>query len=266
MGSLNLYATHQQRRLSERGLMIYRPNKPDIDLIRDFTNSSKKSTPSFLHDRDPGSSGYPQQQRRHSTAVNLMASTSSAVTTPSSSTGWPGNYTTERRHSSIIPCTSSAASASSSSASNLLGSANVPSSNNNNPPYVQYMSPGQSGKILQQVKPSIHPPPSTLSNSGSASINAGGGGGSLNNFNQGGNPSFASNNSDSSGNKGNNGSSVKQQQNASTFGCRKVRLRIQKNPGAKDKFFELTPVTHYYYATLATLPLWMLQKWWKHSV
>lgn len=48
-GSLNLYSTHQQRRLSERGLMIYKPNKPDIDLIRDFTNANqrKHSTPNF---------------------------------------------------------------------------------------------------------------------------------------------------------------------------------------------------------------------------
>lgn len=46
--ALNLYQNHQ-RRLSERGLMIYKPNKPDIDLIRDFTNANqrKHSTPNF---------------------------------------------------------------------------------------------------------------------------------------------------------------------------------------------------------------------------
>lgn len=53
-----MYTTHQ-RRLSERGLMIYKPNKPDIDLIRDFTNANQRrhSTQNFT--LYPGCGGNP---------------------------------------------------------------------------------------------------------------------------------------------------------------------------------------------------------------
>src|SRR5690606_13798240 len=37
------YTKEHHRRFSERGLLIYRSLKPDIDLIRDFINPNKKS-------------------------------------------------------------------------------------------------------------------------------------------------------------------------------------------------------------------------------
>ncbi|CAG7820901.1 unnamed protein product [Allacma fusca] len=209
MGALNLYATHQQRRLSERGLMIYKPNKPDIDLIRDFTNPSKKTTPSFICDRDPMTCQ--NQQRRHSTIINVMASSSSSsVHSPSasastSSAPWLGNYNTqERRHSSIIPGSSSGF------PSHFHTSSNFPSSSKSN---AKSSTPPGIGNFSSGPIPSI-----ALGNLPGTNIS-----------------SSSKRNSSSS-------TALPSTSNSANAGCRKVRLRIQKNPGAKDQLLHFTPL------------------------
>ncbi|CAL8126708.1 unnamed protein product [Orchesella dallaii] len=170
-GALGLYAAHQQRRLSERGLMIYKPNKPDIDLIRDFTNANprKQSTPNItLYPGVPGPScaSGGSLKYAHGTFGSLTQLNRNLYSPASTSAGpSPSAY---RRNSSLASFSS-------------------------------YASPSHGG--------------------GSSTDGAGSSGNNTNNT---------------------NGSSTSTSSAAAGGTARKVRIRIQKNPGATtEKYVEL---------------------------